>query len=229
MPTKGKGNKPTTRERKPGFVGPQRNPLSMMAKPSRVATLGTLGFPRSLHIKHRYAETFNLVSTTGALATYQFSCNGMYDPNITGTGHQPQFFDAVGGVYNHYCVLRSRIEYEFYPGVNAFLGAYTDDDTSVASSIAAVCEQSDSTHVLALSGAGQSIKLTKSWEAKDWFGGDIRDNDDLAGTIAANPAEQVYFNLALVACDGTSTVTAFVKVNITYEAVWDEIKTQGTN
>jgi hypothetical protein len=36
--------------------------------------------------------------------TYQFSLNSLFDPNTTGTGHQPRGFDQIKTLYNRYRV-----------------------------------------------------------------------------------------------------------------------------
>ena len=35
--------------------------------------------------------------TAGALQQYTFAMNGLYDPNLTGTGSQPRYFDTLCG------------------------------------------------------------------------------------------------------------------------------------
>jgi len=50
----------------------------------------------------RYSDYFQLTTTSGAVSTYVFAANGLYDPNITGTGHQPMGFDQLLQFYNHY-------------------------------------------------------------------------------------------------------------------------------
>jgi len=57
----------------------------------------------------RYSDYFQLTSTAGAVSTYVFAVNGLYDPNITGTGHQPMGFDQLMIFYNHYCVTKCKI------------------------------------------------------------------------------------------------------------------------
>lgn len=40
---------------------------------------------------------------------WQFGANGLYDPDITGTGHQPMYFDNYAALYRQYRVTRSKI------------------------------------------------------------------------------------------------------------------------
>lgn len=57
----------------------------------------------------RYSDSFQLTTTAGAVSSYVFAVNGMYDPNITGTGHQPMGFDQMLQFYNHYAVRKARV------------------------------------------------------------------------------------------------------------------------
>ncbi|PWN73053.1 hypothetical protein CV717_29100, partial [Bacillus cereus] len=59
----------------------------------------------------RYVENVILttVNNSDDATFYYFSCNGIHDPNITGTGHQPYGHDTVASLYNHYRVDKSVI------------------------------------------------------------------------------------------------------------------------
>jgi len=63
-------------------------------------------FPRTLRRSLRYAESFGL--TTGASggcgAEQAFILNSLFDPNYTGTGHQPYGFDQISPLYASYLV-----------------------------------------------------------------------------------------------------------------------------
>jgi len=62
----------------------------------------------------RYAsEFFTLDPTAGGLtATRVFCANGMFDPDITGAGHQPRGFDQLMALYDHYVVIGSKIRFD---------------------------------------------------------------------------------------------------------------------
>jgi len=63
-------------------------------------------FPPEIFTKHRYSENVTLTTGTGGiygtLQTYRL--NSLYDPNLSGTGHQPYGFDEVVNIYGRYCV-----------------------------------------------------------------------------------------------------------------------------
>lgn len=66
--------------------------------------LYALSFPRETKVSLRYVE--NIVITTGAAVSndYLFNLNSIFDPNRTGTGHQPQGHDQWALFYGRYRV-----------------------------------------------------------------------------------------------------------------------------
>lgn len=67
-------------------------------------------FPVVVTKKLRYSTTFQLTCTSGAAATYVFRANDLFDPDYTGTGHQPMGFDQMILFYNHFVVLSAKIK-----------------------------------------------------------------------------------------------------------------------
>lgn len=57
----------------------------------------------------RYSESTFLTATAGAVTSYVYRANDCFDPNATGTGHQPMGFDQMMIFYNHFCVVRSKL------------------------------------------------------------------------------------------------------------------------
>jgi len=70
-------------------------------------------FPAKVRKTLRYSTNLTLASTAGAVTTYVFAANGLFDPDITGTGHQPMGFDQMMVQYNHYCVAAAKIKVVF--------------------------------------------------------------------------------------------------------------------
>jgi len=187
-----------------------------------------VGFPKQLRVKHRYVEVVNITSGVGTLQTHQFSCNGMYDPNIPGAGHQPMYFDQTNAMYNHYTVVASKLTVHFLPRdvVQTTVGVYIEDDTTISPTNAqACCEQSSARYgVLIGSVADRPKTITCRWNAVQAFGPGTLANDDLQGSSGANPVEQQYYTLFLQDLQAGSSCAVVAHVTIEYEAVWDELK-----
>ena len=64
----------------------------------------------------RYHESFSLnPGTAGVPSFYTFRANSCYDPNYTGTGHQPRGYDQIMSMYQYLAVREVQIEVWFQP------------------------------------------------------------------------------------------------------------------
>jgi len=193
------------------------------------------GFPKQMTMTHVYEDVITLTSVGGIIQTYLFSANGMYDPNITATGHQPYYFDQMTALYNHYTVIGSKAEFEYVPTTvteeSCKLGASIQDDAGLT---VTTPEQLDefpqgTMKLVAPSTMGGKGRITLRWGAKKFFGGSVLSNVNLQGTASANPTEQSYYMLALQHTGATADVSLAIKCKITYIAVWKEIKEVATS
>lgn len=188
-----------------------------------------VGFPKELRIKHRYVASGAFSSLNGALHINSYSANGMYDPDITGTGHQPMFFDQLTAIYNHYTVLESKITIQASPrssnSLPVVFGVYLNDDSSVPySGVESLCENSSTVWTTVAQGQ-PATRLVKKFRASDHFGPGVISDPNLQGTASANPTEQMCFTVFVVAPNGTaSTERLDLLVTIEYTAVWQELK-----
>jgi hypothetical protein len=187
-------------------------------------------FPPKFKALLRYADSFLLVSTSGAVASYVFSCNGLYDPNITGTGHQPAGFDQMMLSYEHYTVTRARIVGNFAN----FTGAQPQNASishRAGSTPITVVQQlyedglikTDRMMGGGIAGALCTISLSANIAQ---FGGvpNLRDNPDYKGTIAANPVEQQYFHVQAWSVDVVTT-NCNIDIVMEFEAIFTEPRT----
>ena len=66
-------------------------------------------------VRLTYADTFNLtLSNAGGGVPWAFRTNSIYDPDYTGTGHQPLMRDLWASQYDYYTVLACHYHLEFY-------------------------------------------------------------------------------------------------------------------
>lgn len=196
---------------------------------NRTRVTSGLGFPKQNKMTHKYATSVTMTTTAGAYTTYVFSANGMYDPDITGTGHQPLYFDQMAGVYNHYTVIGSKISISVTPGsalsTPFLITLMQDDDTTPAGTASEAIEQSNGRLVTLAAGSTNPARLRRKWSAKKTFGGNIMSNVNLKGTSTANPTEQSYYHIGIKPADGSSAVTFHVTLVIEYIAIWAELRT----
>lgn len=197
------------------------------------------GVPQRLRINHRYCATLKRTSTGGALNTYVFSANGMYDPDITGTGHQPSYFDNMSALYDHYTVLSSRIKLRLVSSIADATGSslqcaimVTDGTGITVTNVENMIEQPRCvwTHLSALSNTyGPQNSLQIGFNAWRTFGSRALSDAELRGSPAANPTEQQYYTIGLCEATGTGTVAAIYEVVIEYQAEWTEPKQNASN
>ena len=69
-------------------------------------------FPQSYNCDLNYSQFFTLVSgTSGLFGSEQvFRLNAPYDPDFTGTGHQPYGYDQISALYRRYIVTHVAFE-----------------------------------------------------------------------------------------------------------------------
>lgn len=157
------------------------------------------GFPMKMVSKLKYVELFNLNPATGLANNYTFRANGIYDPNVTGSGHQPRTFDEHMLIYSKWVVLGSKITYRISTLDNTTYDvALTAQVASVphtSNDIIQILEQRKTNTKIFHGDGGNSCTLTSYYSAKKWSSGRVTSNQDLEGTSGADPTTTHYFNL----------------------------------
>lgn len=190
----------------------------------------SFGFPNSIITKLRYGTYITLTGTTGARGLNVFIANGLFDPDSTGIGHQPMWFDNYSNLYNRYTVIGSKITAVFAPVTtsnNQVVGIVCDDNTSISTTVEALLEQSNGVSMLTGMPGSQPVAMTATFEPLEAFGVDTKDDGASSTAVSANPTEQWTFAVWNAAADGTTTVTCNVKVEIEYTVKFSELITQG--
>jgi len=163
-----------------------------------IQELWTPIFPATKTVRLRYATFGTLSSTSGVVSAYVYSANGLYDPDISGLGHQPMGFDQMMLSYEHYTVLSSNITFTFKnttasnPTVAVTAAPSSTNLTNATQIVEFGGLQSTTLEIKGVSGAVQNLSLAVDVR-KIEGGRAIIDNPNLQGDAASNPAEQVYF------------------------------------
>lgn len=171
---------------------------------------------------------------------YQFRANSVYDPNLTGVGHQPMGHDQLAALYDKYRVYNAKIVLTAacntgyaallairpHAGLNAYSGAATPDELWEQDGVVSTRLIGPSTAAVYSAG-----KLGASCNVARIFGvtaASHRADDYFAATVGNNPQNQAIFNILLRTIDGgAATFNCFVTVEITYDVEFYDQKTLG--
>jgi len=182
--------------------------------------------------KRTVQYAFNFLSVTsgaGSAGAYVFSANGLFDPDITGTGHQPMGFDQMMLFYNHYTVTNSRMRLQYEAGsavAPTVCLAVSGTSTALTASTQIMetgrCVLGWPTSI----GVAMSHGSLTSFCNLRTFQGlrNVIDDPDMRGDAASNPTEQVYY-IVYVWCPNDSTVvSASIQGLIEFDTIFHEPK-----
>lgn len=184
-------------------------------------------WPFSKLVKLRYADKCTLVtdSVTGT-NEYVFRANDLYDPDYTGTGHQPRGFDQYMLMYKKFVVLGSKITARF-----TNLGGATNGDAmvgiSVATDAATVIDIIDemearkSKFKILTGNNDVATTITNFYSHKTWIKSKPLTDDTVHGTASASCPNHIYFKVFARAIDTILSNTNYptALVNIDYTAI----------
>lgn len=221
------GSKTAAASRKKKFTKKYQRSILTPFRSQGISAYPRWGFPTRLAMRHKYAELTTLTSTAGSLGTYVIKCNGMYDPNTTGGGHQPMYFDELAALYDHFTVISSFIKITLTTGSTSNAPAQVvldlDDDATGVGNINQASEHNRAVVKTIGQSATAPVVLTSFWNAKQ-FGPSPLDNDNLQGSSAADPTELSQWILYLGSLNGQNTAVN-LGIEVWYNAIWDELKT----
>lgn len=176
----------------------------------------------------RYSTNFQLASTAGAVTTWVFAANGLFDPDVTGTGHQPMGFDEMMLYYNHYCVLTCGIQAIFKAASASKMTVCVRQDGSPTpiTTIDRIVEVGGAViEYLEVAATSNSTKrLQASMDIARLQGiprSALVADSTLRGNVAANPTELSYFHVAVWDA-AAQTGTVNVDVVLDFQAVFLE-------
>lgn len=175
-----------------------------------------------------YAQ--QLSAAAGFTASRFFIANGMFDPDISGSGHQPMGFDQMMAVYTTYHVIRSTITVTALPEQNGCcVGIYLSPDTTSITDPIRLIENGLMRVIhlgTSVDGAARLNSVSLSCDVPSYFGRprgrSLLNDDNLGGTSAANPFEGVYFGICAFCFYSSAAVVIDYDVMLTYDAVFSE-------
>lgn len=198
---------------------------------SRALVWNGTPFPREYTTQITFADNVTLTAT-GTPGTYLYSFNGLYDPNVTGTGGQPRYLDTLCGAnngtapYYNYRVFASKINVMAFPtGTDAMVmrgylgvGLYNTTATGPATLAEMRARGDYKVRFINYWYASNALAHIKRYsKVKSLFDiKDVKDDNDLVGDFTANPAKAGRWAITWAPYDEVSTRTISMLVKITY-------------
>lgn len=186
----------------------------------------TWGFPAKIITQLRYLHIIRLSSISGSISTNVYAMNSPFDPDVSGVGHQPMYYDTYAGIYQSYRVLGSRLRARFSPQPGATVtdfGPYvvgingSPTSTTLSTTNTDRMEQSDAIYdIINREDTPVELDWTYSPEAKL---GRPSGDDTVSAAIGSNPSQPYYAHVWIqdLASPATSNVSLTVEVQYTVE------------
>lgn len=197
-------------------------------KPKRAYAKATItrmrgnGIPDSVYVKLNYCEQVDISAIAVSYMPYVFRGNSLFDPNQTGTGHQPLYFDQYAAMYYKYRVLGSAVRIDVInnsPTSALFYVCEPNTEISTLTDLSTLYEQSRagapklvpiaariSSRMKKYCSTRKACGLTKSQLFDDTF----------AAEVTANPSNVWYWNLLFGSIDESTVPVGYFMIKITY-------------
>jgi len=178
------------------------------------------GFPTKIITILKYVDLYGLTSTAGGIANQVFSMNSVFDPDVTGVGHQPMYFDRYQAIYNNYRVLGSRLTAEISPttpvsATGPFVWGINGSFSSASLGTSSVVRMEQNDAVSDLFNQQEGAKRLSFAFSPEIKLGRSSEDDTVNGTTAASPSLQYYAHVWFSDAN-SQTTSAILRIWIEY-------------
>ncbi len=201
--------KSTKRHHKNSHKGKSTQGVSTKFSPSR--SLSEI-VPDKFRTTLTYVDQFVLNSTTTSTDNYVFRANSLFDPNYTGSGHQPLGYDQWTTFYNNWVVTKCSVKLTMTPPnlstgtpqINNQLVAIVPrrNDPTAISDVMTALEQPYTRWAMVV-GYAKPPTLSMTIDCPKFFGVSrnvYSSSIEYSGAIGGNPTQTLY----IVICAGST-------------------------
>lgn len=182
--------------------------------------------------KMKYCEAVNIASTGPQV--YRWNLNSVFDPNRSGTGHQPYGHDSLTPIYNRYRVISCSY---VISGVDT-AGRYiqiaalpANEEATISSlTVSEIRENPRARYITQAPNA--SLKMLKGYVSLPSLMGrnkaQYMADDRFQATAGSSPSEAAVLNVfAQDLADGLNTINTTLNLTLTYTVEWFDVKQLG--
>jgi hypothetical protein len=194
-------------------------------------TLPGIGLPDRLRCKLKYISTSNFGNSPTPSAQV-FRVNSLFDPDLTGTGHQPSFYDLLSGGYSKYIVLGTwaKVTLSNNSASVTFTGTavYSDNDASSQTEETLSESRYAMTAQLGLATGGASTRTLEfpympMWKLHGIPPAGLESDPNMYSGTSSNPTDPAFFYFKVAASDLTTAGIVTWKVELLFDCVFKDV------
>lgn len=194
-----------------------------------------IGAPDRLVVVLKYSQLINF-SGSAAPSAQVFAVNSAFDPDFSGTGHQPSFYDKYAAYYGRYFVRAFKMEFEVVTTVSTIpiqvVCLYSDTQIG-ANTVEELTESKYSLwEILSINSGGQPVRrFNLPWESTMKIMGQpfTEADDNMYAAVGASPADLCYGIIKMGATDGATTIAATARCTLYQEVVFKDLLPQSSS
>lgn len=176
--------------------------------------------PQRFLTKHKYSTT---VTINTAQPQYNFNLNSLFDPDRTGTGHQPYGFDQLSALYNRYRVYGCSYVVNGYQANNPIrIGAVPSNSVAALPNMATLIELPRAKFTTQIPG-GSRAQISGYVDLPSLTGrtkAQYMADDIYAGTALSSPAELLILNLQAALLSDVTVDGCLMTVTLQFHCEW---------
>lgn len=176
--------------------------------------------PQRFLTQHKYSTTFTLGSLQ---PIYRMNLNSLYDPDQTGTGHQPYGFDQMAALFNRYRVYGVSYKVQGYQFNNPIrFGCVASNDSAAPTNLATLIEYPRSKSAIQVNG-GSTASITGYVSLPSLTGrtkAQYMADDRYQAQNNTNPQEALLLNIMAQSLSDTALESCTMMVTLNFHCEW---------
>jgi len=177
----------------------------------------------------QYVETVSLAGLP--TIDYQWKINSLFDPNFTGTGHQPKGFDQIQELYQRYRVYNTHYKVSWsIPSAgftNLLVCVVATNEASGFTSFSDATETANAQWMAIGNGypllTGHHLTGTVDLTKLNGKTRAAYESDDTTQALRnASPSEILHLHCVAASADGATNVAAYMTIQLTFDIEWSD-------
>jgi len=198
--------------------------------------LGMIGMPDRFRVILPYSE-LNAYSGSALPSAQVFRMNSCFDPDFSGVGHQPSYFDKIAAIYGRYYVVGFALEVHITQQAAAtqateWVVCYSDQNIS-ANTVEELTEAKYSVSgMLGLpTGGGSTAKVyLPEMNLQKLMGQPVTEPDDnMYAGVGSDPSDVAWGIIKLQTVDATANVSARVRAILYQDVIFKDVLSQSSS